>query len=122
MMPAGPPAEGRQPRARRGYWLPAVIAMAVLLAIAVGVGAGDLDHAPPKTLAGSDVASEISIAMQVQQGAASPPPVYCPGREPVRSAFSFDCTVGTGSGRHTVRVVEVDGRGHLRWQALSGGS
>ena len=115
-MATAAPAERRPGRSRRGYWLPAVIAMTVLLAIAAAVGAGDLDHSPPKTLAGSDVASQIAIGIQVQQGSTGPPSVYCPDHEVVRSGLTFDCTLGTGPNRRTVRVVEVDARGHLRWQ------
>jgi hypothetical protein len=119
MMGTGATETGRPGRSRRGYWLPAVIAMTVLLAIAAAVGAGDLYHSPPKTLAGSDVASEIAIGMQVEQGATSPPVLHCPDHEPVRTGLTFDCTLGGGRGGRTVKVVEVDARGHLRWQIMS---
>jgi Domain of unknown function (DUF4333) len=119
MMATGTPAGGRRERSRRGYWLPAVIAMTVLLGIAAAVGAGDLDHSPPKTLAGSDVASEIAIGMQVQNGSTTPPAVHCPDHEPVRAGLTFRCTLGPGPKRGTVKVVEIDGRGHLRWQVTS---
>ncbi len=115
-MATGAPADGRRRPSRRGYWLPAVIAMTVLLAIAAAVGAGDLDHSSPRTLPGSDVASQIAIGIQVQQGGTSPPSVRCPDHEPVRSGLTFECTLGTGPNQRTVKVVEVDARGHLRWQ------
>jgi Domain of unknown function (DUF4333) len=112
--PAAPtPAPGRP--ARRGYFLPGVIALAVLVAIGLFVGAGDLNHRAPRTLDGADVASQIALALQVQQGSAGPPKVDCTGPQPVRAGWTFTCTVAGRHGPETVRVVEVDGRGSLRW-------
>ena len=106
-----PPAARTRPR--RGYFLPGLIALTVLLAIGVAAGAGDLEHRPPPSLLGTDVAQELSVGIQAQQGGAEPT-VTCPAREPVRRGLAFTCRTGGPHGR-VVQVTEVDGRGHLRW-------
>jgi hypothetical protein len=106
----------RPSRSRRGYWLPAFIALAALLLIGGAVGAGDMSHSAPKTLYGPDVASEIALGIEVQQGITVPPAVSCPRREPVKIGWSFSCKTMLSGRSETVAVVEVDGRGHLRWQ------
>lgn len=107
---------------RRGRWTPGLIALAALLGIGIFFGAGgDLTHPPPTTLSGTDVASQISLGIQAQRGLASPPAVSCPAHEPVRNGFTFLCTLqaaGTAKAE-SVDVVEIDGRGHLRW-SISG--
>lgn len=102
---------------RRGYFVPGLVALAALLGIGTALGAGDLSHRPPSSLAGPDVAEELALGIQAQAGAPSTPPVSCPRSEPVRAGATFTCTLGPwrGSGRRTVRVVEIDSRGHLRW-------
>jgi hypothetical protein len=111
--------DGTTRRSRRGYWIPGLIAMIVLLAIGLVLGAGDLQHRTPTTLHGSDVAQEISFAIQAQEGALAPPVVRCPGAEPVRVGWRFGCTViEAGSGR-AIQVTEIDSRGHLRWSLSS---
>lgn len=102
-------------RRRRGYWVPAVIAMIVLLAIAFAAGAGDLSHRAPRTLNGPDVADQIATAIQVSERSSTPPNVRCPASEPVRAGFTFDCTVARGHGRQQIHVTEQDGRGRLGW-------
>jgi hypothetical protein len=95
--------------------VPGLIALAALLAIGLAFGAGDLSHRAPHTLSGSDVAAQIALAWQVQQGSSGPPKVDCPGPQPVRAGWTFTCTVAGPDGTETVHVVEVDGRGNLRW-------
>jgi Domain of unknown function (DUF4333) len=122
-MTSGPGAEtadrgGRSPArttARRGYWIPGIIALTVLVAIAIGFGAGDLTHPSPRTLAGPDVESELSLGIQAQRGSAEPPVVHCPGSEPVLAGHAFTCTLVLGGSTEPVSVVEIDSRGRLRW-------
>jgi hypothetical protein len=100
---------------RRGYWIPGVIALTVLVAIAIGFGAGDLTHPSPRALAGPDVEAELSLGIQAQQGASAPPVVHCPTSEPVRAGHTFECTTVKGASTEVVSVVEIDSRGRLRW-------
>jgi hypothetical protein len=93
-----------------------VIAMIALSAIGLALGAGDLDHSSPTVLHGPDVAQQIALAMQVQQGTHAPPVVHCPASEPVRAGYRFACTTGPAGVNRQIQVVEIDGRGHLRWQ------
>jgi hypothetical protein len=89
--------------------------MAFLLVIAVAVGAGDLDHSAPRNLQGADIASQIALGIETQQGTASAPDVHCPKKEPVRSGWQFECSV-TQAGRSVpVDVVELDQHGRLSW-------
>lgn len=107
---------GRGGRRGKGYFLPGAIALVALLAIGLSVGAGDLAHPAPHTLAGPDVASEISLGVQAQQNAAVAPRVTCPN-EPVRQGLRFTCTLvpaGGGASR-TVEATEVDARGRVSW-------
>lgn len=110
---ASRPGNDRQPR--RGYWLPGFIALAVLLAIGAAVGAGDLVHSTPKRLTGADIDSQIALAIQLQLGSRTPPRLSCPASEPVRTGLTFTCTATAGGHTETLRVVEIDGRGDLRW-------
>lgn len=41
--------------------------------------------------------------------------VDCPDDVPVQDAFSFTCQAALEVGRYLVRVTEIDGRGHVRW-------
>lgn len=111
--PAGGTARPR--RGRRGYFLPGAIALAVLLAIGTAIGAGDLGHQPPKSLGGPDVASELAFGLEGQTDSNSPPPVTCPATIPVRDGYQFRCTARLHGAPRAVEVVEIDGRGHLRW-------
>jgi hypothetical protein len=106
---------GPTPRRRRGYWIPGLIAIAVLTAIGVAFGAGDLNHRSPSVLHGSDVAQQIALGIQAQQNLQRPPDVRCPATEPVRNGWRFVCTrVGAGPAK-PIHVVEIDERGRLRW-------
>ena len=109
--PAPPAPAGRR---GRGYFLPGLIALAALLALGLFVGAGDLEHPAPHRLDGTAIASQIALAIQVEQNSAAAPRVSCPPDEPVRAGFQFDCSMA-GSPSRTVRVTEVDDRGQVRW-------
>jgi hypothetical protein len=103
------------PRRRRGYWIPGLIAVAALTALAVAFGAGDLNHRGPRVLYGADVAQPIALGLQAQEGTHTPPGVRCPQTEPARRGWHFVCTrVGPGPDV-PIQVVEIDSRGHLRW-------
>jgi Domain of unknown function (DUF4333) len=108
--PTEPPA-----RSRRGYWLPAAIAMVTLLIIGLAVGAGDLDHRAPNSLSGPDLASQISLGIQTEKRYSAPPDVSCPNTEPVRDGWTFACTESYGGVDHRVEVTEIDARGRLQW-------
>jgi hypothetical protein len=114
--PAQPPERSGPPaRRRRGYWIPGLIAVAVLTAIGVAFGAGDLNHRSPSVLHGSDVAQQIALGIQAQEHLHQPPEVHCPAAQPVRNGRRFDCTrVGAGPAV-PIHVLEIDDRGRLRW-------
>jgi hypothetical protein len=121
MTSSGPPdADPRPPaapvpRPRRGYWLPGAIALVALVGIGVAVGAGDLDHSPPHALHGPDLAQQLALGIQAQQGASRPPDVRCPASEPVRDGWQFVCQLAGNGTDRPIQVVEIDNRGHLRW-------
>jgi hypothetical protein len=94
--------------------------MAVLLAIGIAAGAGDLSHPAPRTLPGGALASQIALGVQAQRGLKAPPAVDCPSAEPVRAGWSFRCTVAIGATRQTLDVTEIDSRGTLRWSPATG--
>ncbi len=123
----GPAATGPSPgsppgRRGKGYFLPGSIALVVLLAIGLFVGAGDLQHPAPRTLVGSDIASQISLGIQAQQNSTHAPSVTCPAREPVRPGYRFVCALAGRSGApaRAVYVTEIDGRGQVRWSLTPG--
>jgi hypothetical protein len=126
--PAPAVAEGPKGRRRRGYWIPGLIALAVLLGIGLAFGAGDLVHGGPTTLAGPEIARDLAQAIQASEGTPSPPTVHCPHSEPAKAGLQFVCTVtgagaGAGAGaaagagaKRTVHVTETNGRGGLSWR------
>jgi hypothetical protein len=114
--PAPAVAEGPRGRRRRGYWIPGLIALAVLLAIGLAFGAGDLDHGGPTTLAGPEIAQNLAGAIQASEGTPSPPTVHCPHSEPARAGLHFVCTATAAGTTRTVRVTEINGRGGLSWR------
>jgi hypothetical protein len=108
-----PPTKQRA-GARRGYFLPGVIALIALLVLGLVWGAGDLEHPAATSLTGSDTASQIALGIQAQQDLSRAPDVTCPAREPVRSGLTFDCRLA-GSPPRTIHVTEIDSRGEVRW-------
>jgi Domain of unknown function (DUF4333) len=112
-------AEGPAGRRRRGYWIPGLIAIAVLVAIGVAFGAGDLAHRGPNTLAGPELAQTLGQAIQAADGTASPPSVHCPDSEPARAGLQFVCMVTQGRAIRQVHVTEINGRGGLSWRMAS---
>lgn len=105
----------QQPPRRRGYWVPGLIALAALVLIGLILGAGDLSHPADRSINGDDIAQQISQGIQVQEKAASPPEVTCPGREPVHPGLAFECTSRSANGLQVVYVTEIDDRGEIRW-------
>jgi hypothetical protein len=89
--------------------------MAVLLAIGLAFGAGDLDHRSPSTLAGSEITQNLAQGIQAKEGTKKPPDVRCPDTEPVRAGRQFVCTVTEDGTTRPVHVVEIDSRGTLSW-------
>lgn len=108
---AAPPA-----RPRRGYWLPAIIAMIVLVGIGLAVGAGDLNHSSPKRLSGRDIEQQLALGIESQQGLSRLPMVSCPASEPSVQGHRFTCTLHKSRSQQTVYVVEVNSFGGLQWQ------
>jgi hypothetical protein len=117
------PAAPGQPSGRRsgrGYWLPGILALGALLVIGGAVGAGDLTHPAPTSLAGSDVALQLSIGIQAQRHLTAPPAVTCPASEPVRHGWRFECAMRSSGRTVAVQVTEIDGRGRLAWNVANG--
>ncbi len=102
-------------RRRRGYWIPGVIALVVLLGIGLGFGAGDLNHRGPTTLAGPQIAQDLAQAIQAKEATPTPPTVHCPDSEPARAGLRFACAVTQAGATRAVDVTETNGRGGLSW-------
>lgn len=102
-------------RKRRGYFLPGVIALVALVVIGVVLGAGDLAHPASTSIQGPDIAQQIAEGIQAQQASGGPPSVACPASEPVRDGLTFQCTLRRDGRVQPVYVVEIDGRGEIRW-------
>lgn len=114
----------RPVRRRRGYFLPGAIALVALLVIGAAVGAGDLSHPAPRTLNGTDMASQIAFGVQEQQNTHTLPQVSCPAHEPVERGLQFRCSLSSGPGApaRSILVTEVDSRGNLRWAFAPAGT
>lgn len=95
-----------------------MIALGALVALGTAFGAGDLYHQPPTLLAGPDVASQISLAIQAEQNVVAAPVVSCPTSEPVRAGLVFYCAEQpeTGGSPVEITVRETDSRGNLSWK------
>lgn len=114
---AGPAAEiettgaGRAPRPRgkRGYFVPGIIALVVCAGIATLIDVTGLQTRTPSRLAGPQVETFLSQAIQARDALSAPPTVTCPGTEPLRAGVAFSCTVVL-HGR-TERVAVTEGRG-----------
>lgn len=103
-------------RSRRGYFLPGVIALAVLLGIGTAFGAGDLDHQAPRVLSGVEVASQVELGLQAEVGGANLPYVTCPVSEPVIAGLTFACLEHPHNGPvRPISVTEIDAHGQLRF-------
>lgn len=99
-----------QPRPRRGYLVPGLIALVVLAAIAVVVNFVGLQSRTPRTLAGSEAATLISQQLQAAHQEATPPDVTCPASEPLRAGVVFRCVLHrTGQPPVGLRVTELAG-------------
>jgi hypothetical protein len=113
----GLPEAGRARRGRRGkgYFVPGLIALAVMVAAGGVVNFAGLDHAHPSSLAGSDVSTFVAQGIQAEQGLAAPPTITCPTSEPVRTGLSFTCTWERAGGDRPVKVTETDSRGQYHF-------
>ena len=103
-------------RGKRGYFLPGLIALAVLLAGGALATAGGLSHAAPTQLDGVHVGTLIAENYQNNHQLASPPPVQCPSTEPVVAGRHFVCQLlRSKGGPLTVDVTETGG-GRITYQ------
>jgi Domain of unknown function (DUF4333) len=109
----------RSGRRGKGYFIPGLIALAVMVAAGGVVNFAGLDHAHPSNLAGNDVATFVAQGIQAQQGLAAPPTISCPPREPVRTGLSFTCTWQQVGGDRQVKVTETDARGQYRFSVVN---
>jgi hypothetical protein len=111
--PAAIPGEtGRARPPRRGYLVPGVIALVVCAALAVVIDLVGLQSHTPTTLVGSEIATDISQAIQSSRGDTSPPEVRCPASEPMRAGTAFDCTLlQAGRPPTPIRVSETGSTG-----------
>jgi hypothetical protein len=119
---AAPAGEGvaetgraRSGRRGKGYFVPGLIALAVMVVAGGVVNFAGLDHAHPSTLAGSDVSTFVAQGIQAEQGLAAPPTITCPASEPVRTGLSFTCTWQRAGGDRPVKVTETDSRGQYHF-------
>lgn len=112
------------PRKRRPYFIPGVIALVVLLAMGVALGAGDLSHPTSSKLDSSSVSQQLALAIQARDNAKSPPVVTCPAALPGRQGYRFTCKVQSrpGAAVRDIAVTEVDSRGDVTWAWAGSGS
>ncbi len=110
---------GRPPPARRGYWVPGLIALGFLVAVSVLFAAVGLDSRVGRTLPGPVVAGYLSLDLE---SGGSTPAVHCPAEEPRRAGVRFTCTA-TRSGRptETIQVTETSATGGFRYRLLPAG-
>lgn len=107
-------------RGKRGYFIPGLIALAVLLAGGAVATAGGLSHASPSRLDGTHLGTLIAENYQNNHQLASPPPVRCPTNEPVAAGHHFVCQLlRTKGGPLTVDVTETGG-GQITYQVPGG--
>ena len=108
--------DGAPVKKRRGYFIPGIIALVVLLVIGLVLGGGDLEHPAATTIYGSAIESQIANGIQDVRDTNATIDVACPAQEPVKQGLQFSCTAtGAGLENQTVYVVETDGRGDTRW-------
>jgi len=106
-------------RAKRGYFVPGLIALVVLAAAGGVANFAGLNHAGPHRLAGPDVETFLAQAIQSSNGLSQPPSISCPPSEPVRAGFRFTCTWQRAGGNRPVSVTETDSRGQFRYSVSS---
>ncbi|MDQ2727799.1 MAG: DUF4333 domain-containing protein [Actinomycetota bacterium] len=107
-------------RGKRGYFIPGLIALAVLLAGGAFASAGGLSHASPTRLDGAHVGTLIAQNYQNNHQLESPPPVECPNNEPVAAGHLFVChLLRTKGGPLRVEVTETGG-GQVTYQVTGG--
>lgn len=107
-------------RGKRGYFIPGLIALAVLLAGGAFASGGGLSHASPTRLDGASVGTLIAQNYQNNHQLESPPPVQCPDNEPVVAGHRFVCQLlGTKGGPLAVEVTETGG-GRVTYQVPGG--
>ncbi|MGI8753131.1 MAG: DUF4333 domain-containing protein [Acidimicrobiales bacterium] len=105
---------------KRGYFVPGLIALAVLLAGGAFASAGGLSHASPSRLDGAHVGTLIAENYQNNHQLESPPPVQCPNNEPVASGHRFVCHLLRTKGCPlSVQVTETGG-GQFTYQVPGG--
>jgi hypothetical protein len=107
-------------KGKRGYFIPGLIALAVLLAGGAFATAGGLSHATPTQLDGVHVGTLIAENYQNNHQLESPPPVQCPRSEPVAAGHRFVCQLlRSKGGPLPIEVTETSG-GQITYQ-LAGG-
>jgi hypothetical protein len=110
---------GRPLPRRRGYLVPGAIALVVLGVIALVIDVAGLQSHTPSTLVGTEIATDVSQAVQASQNLGSPPQVHCPAREPLRAGLVFECTLlRPGRAAEGVRVTEESKGGDFHIQLL----
>jgi hypothetical protein len=115
---AGPAAApGTRRRPKRGYLLPGTIALVVCAVIGVGIDLAGIQSHAPSNLAGGQVEAFLSQSLQYTHPQASPPQVRCPADEPLRTGYTFDCTlVKDGRSAGLIRVTETSATGTFSYQ------
>lgn len=99
---------------KRGYFVPGIIALIVLLAAGGIINAAAISHSPPKRLDGPYVATQIADAYQTTHHLESPPPVTCPDNQPVAAGYRFTCELQRTTGAPLPIGVTETGGGQIR--------
>jgi hypothetical protein len=115
-----PSACGYAGQSKRGYFVPGIIALAVLLAVGAFAYGGGLSHASPSAVDGSRVATLIAETYQNNHRLASPPPVQCPARQPAATGHRFGCQLLRQAGAPLPVEVTETGGGQFTFQVAGG--
>lgn len=107
-------------KGKRGYFVPGLIALAVLLAGGALATAGGLSHASPTRLDGTHVGTLIAENYQNNHRLESPPPVQCPNNEPVAAGHQFVCQLLRSNGGPLPVQVTETGNGQITYQVTGG--
>lgn len=102
--------------AKRGYFIPGMIALAVLLVGGGIVDAAAFSHGSPHRLPGPLISAQIADNYQGNHGLASPPPVRCPGDEPVTAGHHFTCQLLRANAAPLAVSVTETGGGQVSYQ------